>query len=152
LLKESEKINYGQSSKELQGLILKLKEVLPYQSYKMITEETGNFQNVDKLYAFLIKFSKELNIELAINYPNLNKLFKQIEELSRQINPIEIIKEEERFEGELSIAFASDQGSREVAFLAEFVGKIKDYFSTKITADNYEWYKRMEKVVYKVYR
>ena len=107
LLKESEKINYGQSSKELQGLILKLKEVLPYQAYKMITEETGNFQNVDKLYAFLIKFSKELKIDLAINYPNLNKLFKQIE-MSRQINPIEMIKEEERFEGELSIAFASD--------------------------------------------
>jgi hypothetical protein len=140
LLKESEKINYGQASKELQGLILKLKEVLPYQAYKMITEETANFQNVDKLYTFLIKFSKELKIELAINYPNLNKLFKQIE-LSRQINPIEMIKEEERFEGELSIAFASDQGSREVAFLAGFIGKIKDYFSTKITADNYERYK-----------
>ena len=52
-----------------------------------------------------------------------------------------MIKEEERFEGELSIAFASDQGSREVAFLAGFIGKIKDYFSTKITADNYERYK-----------
>jgi hypothetical protein len=38
LVKESEKINYGESSKELQGLILKLKEVLPYQAYKMITE------------------------------------------------------------------------------------------------------------------
>ena len=140
LLKESEKINYGQTSKELEGLILKLKEVLPYQAYKMITEETANFQNVDKLYTFLIKFSKELNIDLAIQYPNLNKLFKQIEQ-SRQINPIEMIKEEERFEVELNIAFASDQGSREVAFLAGFIGKIKDYFSTKITADNYEWYK-----------
>ena len=63
LLKESEKINYGQTSKELEGLILKLKEVLPYQAYKMITEETANFQNVDKLYTFLIKFSKELNID-----------------------------------------------------------------------------------------
>lgn len=28
-----------------------------------------------------------------------------------------------------------------MAFLAGFVGKIKDYFSTKITADNYKWYK-----------
>jgi hypothetical protein len=100
LLKESNKINYSESSKQLQNLILKLKELLPCQAYKMITEESSDFQDIDKLYAFLIKFSKELNI-----------------------------------------AFATDQGSREVAFLSWFAYEYINYFTTKITSDNHVWYK-----------
>ncbi|MDR3195305.1 MAG: hypothetical protein LBT58_00685 [Endomicrobium sp.] len=51
----------------------------------MIIGESSNLQDIDKLYAFIIKFSKELNIVLSVNFSELNKLFKQIE-LSRNIN------------------------------------------------------------------
>ncbi|MDR2436465.1 MAG: hypothetical protein LBD17_00080, partial [Endomicrobium sp.] len=140
LLEQADKINYSESTKEFQILIQKLRDNLPYLAYKMIIEESSNFRDLDKLYAFLIKFSKELNINLEINFPQLNKLFKQIE-LSKNINPIEMLDEEERFEDQLNIAFATDQGSRDVAFLSWFSDEFENYFSTKITYDNYEWYK-----------
>jgi hypothetical protein len=141
MLEQNDEINYSKSEKELQALIQKLKEVLPYLAYKMIIDESSNLRDIDKLYAFLIKFSKELNIDLSVNFPQLNKLFKQIE-LSRNINTIKMLDEEERFEDELNIAFATDQGSRDVAFLSWFSDEFENYFSTRITADNHEWYKQ----------
>ncbi|MDR3195304.1 MAG: hypothetical protein LBT58_00680 [Endomicrobium sp.] len=53
-----------------------------------------------------------------------------------------MLNEEEMLENELYIAFATEQGSRDVAFLSWFGDEFKNYFSTKITADNHEWYKQ----------
>jgi hypothetical protein len=141
LLKQSDKINYSQASKQLQSLILNLKKILPYQAFKMITDQSSNFKDIDKLYAFIIKFSKDLNIDLSINFPELNKLFNQVE-LNKNINPITMLDEEERLEDQLISALATDQGSRDVSFLSWFADEFYNYFSTSITSDNYDWYKQ----------
>jgi hypothetical protein len=141
LLQQSDKINYSQASTQLKSLILHLKQTLPYQAFKMITDQSSNFKDIDKLYAFIINFSKQLNIDLSINFPELNKLFNQVE-LNKNINPISMLDEEERLEDQLSIALATDQGSKEVAFLSWFADEFYNYFSTSITSDNYDWYKQ----------
>jgi len=93
--KASAKINYQRVERELQQFILKLKEILPYHAYKKLLDETDNFRDKDKMYSYLIELSREHNVDLSINFPELNKLLKQIE--SEQ-NPAEI---DERYNKEV---------------------------------------------------
>ncbi|MDR0617866.1 MAG: hypothetical protein LBG23_03780 [Endomicrobium sp.] len=43
---------------------------------------------------------------------------------------------------ELNIAFAYDTGEQEIAFLSEFMPYLKDYLSSKITSDDYNYYEK----------
>ncbi|MDR3257165.1 MAG: hypothetical protein LBT18_05975, partial [Endomicrobium sp.] len=140
LLNESKKIDYNRATKELQIFIMKLRELLPYAAYEMIVKATSNFGDIDKLYTYLLRLSRENNIDLSVNFPELNKFFGYIE-LSQKINPLEMIKEEGRLINEINTAFSTDQGERDVVFLSGFSKYLKDYLSSKITSDDYKYYK-----------
>ncbi|MDR2066605.1 MAG: hypothetical protein LBP57_02030, partial [Endomicrobium sp.] len=139
LLSLGRQIDYEKSTKELQLLILKLKELLPYGAYKMILDSTSDFSDIDRLYTYLVRVSRKNNIDLSVNFPELNKFFNYIE-LSEKTNPMEMLKEEQRLKEELNIAFAYDAGEKEIAFLSGFMPYLKDYLSSKITSDDYNYY------------
>ncbi|MDR3124948.1 MAG: hypothetical protein LBU10_03630, partial [Endomicrobium sp.] len=139
LLSLGRQIDYERSTKELQLLILKLKELLPYGAYKMILDSTSDFSDIDRLYTYLVRLSRKNNIDLSVNFPELNKFFNYVE-LSEKINPMDMLKEEQRLKEELNIAFAYDTGEKEIAFLSGFMPYLKDYLSSKITSDDYNYY------------
>ncbi|MDR1926208.1 MAG: hypothetical protein LBQ13_00765, partial [Endomicrobium sp.] len=139
LIKEGKQIDYSRSTKELEKFVLKLKDILPYAVYEMLLEYTANFRELDKLYTYLVKLSKENHIDLSVSFPELNKFLGYIE-LSQKINPLEMLKEENRLTNEINTAFAADQGARDIVFLAGFVKYLGDYLSGKITSDDYMYY------------
>jgi predicted TIM-barrel fold metal-dependent hydrolase len=139
LLNLGREIDYERSTKELQLLILKLKELLPYGAYKMILDSTSDFSDIDRLYTYLVRLARQNNINLSINFPELNKFLGYIE-LSEKINPMDMLKEEQRLRDEINIAFAYDIGEKEVSFLSGFLPYLKDYLSSKITSDDYHYY------------
>ncbi|MDR2427056.1 MAG: hypothetical protein LBD46_07780, partial [Endomicrobium sp.] len=140
LLEEEGNLNYKRITLELGSVIAKLKEVLPYQAYKMIMDNTNNFSEIDKLYVYLIKFAREYKIDLDINYPNLARFLGYVE-LSQKINPLELIKEESKLVDEIRESFGLSRSEREVSFMVEFEKYLRDFLSSKITADDYEYYK-----------
>ncbi len=141
LLEKQKEINYQRTTQELQLFVVKLKENLPYNAYKMLLSETKNFTQMDKLYGYMIKLSRQYNLDLSQNFKELEKFFAYIE-LSQAINPMELIKEEQNFKDEINDRFSENKAEEEIVFLSNFVRYYQDYLMGKITTDDCNYYKQ----------
>ena len=148
LMDRKKNLDYEKINKELQTFVATLKERIPYNVYKALTDATKNFLEIDKLYGYIIRLSKQYNLELSGNFKELERFFEYIE-LSQTINPFELMKEKQNFKDELNDKFSVNKVEQEVIFLSNFVGYYEDYLTGKITAPNYEYYKsNIEKFKY----
>ena len=141
LLEKQKEINYQKTTQELQMFVVKLKESLPYNAYKMLLSETKNFSQMDKLYGYMIKLSRQYNLDLSGNFRELEKFFAYIE-LSQAINPLELIKEEQNFKDEINDRFSENKAEEDVVFLSSFVRYYQDYLTGKITTDDCKYYQQ----------
>ena len=139
LLDKQKKIDSKRASQELQMFILNIKKNVPYSVYSKLLSMTNNFKQIDKLYGYLIRLSREYDLKLAKNYKELEKLFEYIE-LSQSINPLELVKEEQNFKDELNDRFSVNKVEQEVIFLSNFIKYYEDYLSGKITANDCKYY------------
>ena len=140
MLEMQKNLDYSKITTELQNLILMLKENLANSAYQMLVDNTENFSKIDKLYGYIVRISRELNLDLTVNFPNLDNYFSYIE-FSQKINPLELINEEKKLTQEINTRFSETKAQREVVFLINFERYLKDYVTSKITADDYEYYK-----------
>ena len=140
LLEMQKNLDYSKISTELQNLILLLRENLANSAYQMLVDNTENFSKIDKLYGYIVRISRELGLDLTVNFPNLDNYFGYIE-FSQKINPLELIVEEKKLTEEINTRFSETKAQREVVFLTNFEKYLKDYVSSKITSDDYEYYK-----------
>ncbi|MCR4663267.1 MAG: C13 family peptidase, partial [Endomicrobiaceae bacterium] len=140
LLELQKKLDYSKITGELQSLVFFLRENLPNAAYQMLVDNTENFSKMDKLYGYIVRISRQLNLDLTINFPNLDNYFGYIE-FSQKINPLGLIAEEKLLSQEINTRFSETKAQREVVFLTNFARYIKDYVSSKITSQDYEYYK-----------
>ncbi len=140
LLDLQKTLNYNAITTELQNLVLLLNESLSYNAYQMLVDSTDNFSKLDKLYGYIIKISRNLNLDLSVNFAELDKYFRYIE-MSQKINPLDLISEEEKITQEININFSETKAQREVVFLSNFNKYLRDYVTSKITSDDYKYYK-----------
>ncbi|MFA6613152.1 MAG: hypothetical protein WCS83_00045 [Endomicrobiia bacterium] len=140
LLSQQKKLSYKKITKELQTLVLLLKERIPYSAYKMLMDSTENFSKIDKLYVYLIRITREYNLDLQTNFKELNKYLQYVE-FSQKINPIQLIKEEHKLINEINTRFSETKVQREIVFLTNFEKYLEDYTTSKITSEDYEYYK-----------
>ena len=141
MMEKQKGINYERTTQELQMFVLKLKENIPYSAYKKLVEGTKNFSQMDKLYGYLIKLSRQYNLNLSQNFRELEKFFEYIE-ISQKINPLELIKEEQNFKDEINDKFSQNKAEQEVVFINNFIRYYDDYLSGKITADDCKYYRK----------
>ncbi|MBN1621174.1 MAG: tetratricopeptide repeat protein [Endomicrobiales bacterium] len=134
----SGKMKYKKVGQELQSFLNLLKQKLPYNAFNMLANYTSNFTQPNLLYVYLSKIVKVYNLDIQDNYPNLKQFFKYLE-TSQNLNPLELIREEQRLLNEIRIRLALSQSERDVIFLIEFTKYLKDYLSYKISADDYEY-------------
>lgn len=140
LLSQQKKLAYKTITKELQTLVLLLKERIPYSEYKMLMDSTENFSKIDNLYVYLIKIAREYHLDLSTNFKELNKYLQYVE-FSQKINPIQLIKEEQKLINEINTRFSETKVQREIVFLTNFEKYLEDYTTSKITSEDYEYYK-----------
>ncbi len=143
-------LDYSKITKELQNLVYVLKGQLPYNAYKKLLEHTDNFTRTDSLYAYIIQIARLYELDLRVNFPNLDKYFRYIE-LSQKINPIELVGEEEKLRHEINTRFSETKAQREVVFLLNFEKYLRDYITTKITSQDYKYYKENIKEYIEIY-
>jgi len=125
-------------TKELQSLVLSIKEKIPYDSYKKLLGYTDNFTKTDKLFSFISAMT-ELNINLNSNYKNLDKYFRYIE-LSKKVNPVELVNEEVKLTQEINTRFSQTKQQRDIVFLTSFERYLQNYLNSKITSQDYKYY------------
>ncbi|MBN1620956.1 MAG: hypothetical protein JW871_00005, partial [Endomicrobiales bacterium] len=131
------KLNFKSIGSELRGYLGLLKKELPYNTYNNLLEKTSNFTDQNQLYLYLIKIA-EKNPSFLANFPNLKKFFNYLS-ISAQVNPLELIQEEERLITEIRLRLADTVTEKDAVFLVEFVKYLKDYLSYKVSADNYQY-------------
>ncbi|MCL2144098.1 MAG: hypothetical protein FWH43_01185 [Endomicrobia bacterium] len=137
--KANAKLDMKKVQIQLQYVLAYLKGKLPPPAFQMFLDETDNFSNVDRLAAALSNFSTMFNIDLGINYGELNTFFK-LQTLSRAINPLDIIAEERHLIERLRTALSYDQTENEIAFMNDFYGYFKDYMQNKLMADDFAYF------------
>jgi hypothetical protein len=54
-------------------LIVLLQSQLPSEAFDFLKNSTNNFSKVDKLYGYLIKIARQYNLDLSVNFPELDK-------------------------------------------------------------------------------
>jgi len=132
-------LNYKRIASELQQFVTVLKQQLPYSAYAKLLEETNNFNQADKLYLYLMRISKEYNLNVSRNFPRLDDFFTYID-LSRKVNPVELVGEEKRLVNEINFKLAQNQGQRDAAFLLCYFNYFEEYFANKISAEDYGYF------------
>lgn len=124
---------------QLQALLAFLKAKLPQPAFQMFLDETGNLSDIEKLAAALFNFSRLAGINLNINYGQLNAFFK-LQQLSRNINPLDLIAEERHLTERLRAALSYDGTELEISFLNDFASYFSDYLQNKLLADDFAYF------------
>ncbi|MCB4792893.1 MAG: hypothetical protein LHV68_13570, partial [Elusimicrobia bacterium] len=132
-----DKLNYKSISRELQGFITVLKQKLPYSAYNMLAANTANFSQANTLYVYLAKIANQYP-SIIKDYPNLQQFFRHIE-ITQKVNPVELVREEQKLVDEIRLKLAVKESEREIVFLNEFSRYLKDYLAYKVSVKDYEY-------------
>jgi len=141
LLEWGKRLKYKTIARQLQALMVTLKQRLPYSAYNSLLTRTDNFQKLDDLYVCLSKIVREYKLDMTGEYPQLNDFFNYIEK-GQKINPLKMIEEEKRLVEEIRTGLSEDFSELEVSFLVDFQVYFENYLYNKLSADDYEYFKR----------
>ena len=143
-------INNKRLSIEMNAFLIFVKTRLSFNAYKEVMNDTNNFKDTDKLIQHIYSISNTYKINLAENYPTLN-IFLNNKMLVNTINPIELLNEERVLLNNLRQAFSKNETEYEISFLTDFYAVFRDFFTNKLTANNYEYFASKEQQFINIY-
>src|SRR3989339_128201 len=144
LMELEKELNYKRISRQLQEFIITLKQRLPYDAYKVLLEKMNDFSRLDELYVYLIKLDRDFKLGLSNTFPNLSTFFAYID-ASQKVNPVNLVNEERRFVRELQKKLSANATEKEVVFIADFYSTLAEYYTNRLTAEDYEYYLKNER-------
>ena len=136
----SNDINPKLVTTQLESFILLLKNNLPYNVYAKLLAYTENFSDTFKLAEFIKKYSQKFNIDISLKFPELNKFLINLN-LSDDINPIQLLKEEEHLISQIRMALSYDNTEYEITFISDFFNYFEKYLNYSLTAYDWQYYK-----------
>ncbi|MBN1621532.1 MAG: hypothetical protein JW871_02960, partial [Endomicrobiales bacterium] len=139
MLQLQKELNFKKVSSEMSEFIAHLKQKLPYNTYKFLAERMNSNAKMDELYLYLIKVAKEYDIPVSGRFANLNKFFDYVT-LSQQVNPIDLLREEDILTRELHMKLSESETEKEVVFIISFFKNFKAYYRNKISAEDYQYF------------
>jgi mRNA degradation ribonuclease J1/J2 len=126
-------LDLNKVNKEIVKYISLLKEKLPFTAYRLLSEK----MNDPELNLYLLKFSKQYNIPVPENLPQAARFLDYVA-LRQNVNPIEFIREENMLINDLHVRLSKSEDEKEIVFLISFFKQFSDYYSNKISAEEYE--------------
>lgn len=140
-IKLNKKLNFKKGTREMSAFLSMIKHKLPYKTYSKIVSQTNNFTQVDELYRLLSKIAQSPQFKAnEKHFPSLYSFFNYLS-ISSRINPIQLIKEEQRLITEIKLKQAREQAEKDVLFLVGFTRHLRDYLSYKVSVEDYEYVK-----------
>lgn len=124
---------------QMQSLLAYLKSKLPPAAFQIFLDETDNFSDIDRLSAALSNFSALFDINLDINYKELNTFFN-LQTVSRTINPLDLLDEERHLIERIRVSLSYDQTEIEISFLNDFAGYFREYLQNKLMANDFAYF------------
>ena len=130
-------LNLNKARKQIKELLAELKDLMPYQQYKLLTDKAGNKETETDFYTDLKKAVEEKN--LSEKYKDAEKFFEYLA-YREMLNPIEFAEQETELINEIELNFAQTGYEKEVLFLKKYFGFMESYLNNKITADEYKYF------------
>ena len=136
LLDKAQYVNDKKVVYEFAKFVSELKNILPYQQYSDLLKRSNNFTNFEDVSSDLIALNKKYGIAEKLKLESFKNFLAYLD-FNQNINPIKLVQEEETFINELYVKLGRTKYEKEVAFLADFIPTIKQYFTADISADEY---------------
>lgn len=140
LLNKMKGINLEKISQQFKTYVTVLRSQIPYKQYVELSGTSNNFANMENISSELLSLSKQYGICDKYNLPQLEEYLECLE-FNKNINPINFVKEEKNLISNIYIKLGRTKYEQEVAFLADFIPTIKDYFTANITTEDYYRFK-----------
>ena len=139
LIEKEKLLDYRAISLQLRQFIAVLKQKLSYGEFKKLAARTDDFKNLETLHAYVSAFPKGTFRSSSGAFPQLYDFFDYVS-ISKSLNPLNLIKEEERLHAVLRARLAETDSQMKAAFAADFFRYLKDYLANKITAEDYGYF------------
>lgn len=137
ILSVRKKINTDTISKETAAAMILLKEKLPFSEYKILAELSKLPETKNVFYLELSKcLQKTKDYE---KFPQI-KLFSLYIVLNTQINPIDFVRQEEKFVNEIRNKSSQNLSEQEILFMERFVSIFESLLQNKINFREYKNY------------
>ena len=138
LSKENTCINGKKLQSEIISTLDEIKNAVPYSVYKQFQDDTLNFQDGD-LFAFWIsRIEKEYNLNLT-SHKNLQR-FIVCHKLKKNVNPIDLIYEEQKLIETLRRAYSRSQREYEIVFIVDFFERFSGYLQNSLMPQDYGYF------------
>ena len=141
LTKISQKINVKEITSQLYMVINDIKTKLPYNVYTKFVEETGNFQDSQKLVELISLLCDKAGIDLDNKYSSL-KVFLESNELNRNLNSVELVQEERHLIEQIRAALSYSNEEYEITYISDFSASFKDYLEYKLMEGDWQYFKQ----------
>ncbi|MGA2089920.1 MAG: trehalase family glycosidase, partial [Endomicrobiales bacterium] len=135
LIDEQKRLNYSRLTHELQQFVVVLKQRLPYAAYRSVSEQTNNFSRLDNLCFSLSRLGKNYPFisDIVRDFPCLGQFFVYVQ-ASQRLNPLTLVREEQKLVSDIKYKLADSESEREVVFLNNYMLYLNDYVNNKIAA------------------
>ena len=141
MLSDSNKLNVSELKKELQDLVVLLRNKIPYNVYSKLLKETNNFADTQKSLELINSLCKKENIDLNEHFKEVVK-FLDINSNNKNLNPVMMVREERKLIGEIRKALSYNTAEYEVTFISDFNKYFQDYLQYKLTQSDWECFKK----------
>ena len=141
MLSDSNKLNVSELKKELQDLVVLLRNKIPFNVYSKLLKETNNFADTQKSLELINSLCKKENIDLNEHFKEVVK-FLDINSNNKNLNPVMMVREERKLIGEIRKALSYNTAEYEVTFISDFNKYFQDYLQYKLTQSDWECFKK----------
>ena len=148
VIKDGKKINQTAAQRQLQQVLLALKNNMDYKRYTDLIKDSNNLTDVDVVFSYLIKNVND-NDKIT-KYPDLFKLIN-LRELASLINPLDLIEEERQIVEDVLLSYSKYSVNKDVIFLNLFYQTYKKLLSANIASNEYVYYKQNYDMFYNLY-
>lgn len=139
LIGREKELNYDRISGEMREFMAMLRERIAYDDFASLLALSEDPARGEELYGRLAQAARAGQFDLSATLPHLRGFFEYLE-LSRDLNPLALVREENQLVRELGLRLCVNRCEREVAFMTDFFRSVQDYYTGKISADDYAYF------------
>ncbi len=139
---EVKSIRFKSAARELRGFLEEAKQRLPYEDYRELAVSCRAWADQPLFPDTLLRSAEQCRVNLDEKYPELSRFAAYLRKNS-DINPLELIKEQDRLIREIRAGLSRDKVELEVSFLCDFLPLFEGYFLNRLTSDEYGRLKRL---------
>jgi hypothetical protein len=138
LIETEKQLKYKEVNEELEYLLTKLKEKLPYRTYRSLIKRAQDTKQREEFLWQLAQLIEAEHIPLSEEYAQLN-LYMHQSYLKRKINPSQMLREERLLLKDIYTRMAENSAEREIVFISDYVTLLGEYLTNSISAPDCDY-------------